>query len=1141
MRRAAVTFPLRRAALELAAAAVSPSPLPGFAGAAATAGVAGGRAGGGWRAPPPRPSPRPADCVDGGGGGGGGPPPLVPSTPAHDAVCARVRALLRRVAAASASPTSTQPPLAATASRGRLPDDALSARLVGDIIGGYKLLPAGDRLGVLAVVAEDLRPVAADVRAAAGRLVAAMDAAEGAGAGVAAASASTGGGGGDGGDGGGGGASPTVSPSEASVLRERVRNAERAARIALSPSYTTLLTRLVSAPGGLAFLINLRADILSAPREALTPPLRAFCTEVTAALRMWLSAGSLSLSAVTPASPAALLQRLATVSAASSPQPVRSGMEGLYARLQHPRIRAYALMHAGMEGVPLVFVEVAYCSKMPATVEDVFADAPASAGGDDMHKMLDTLAFYSVVGCEAGLAGMELGGDVIRRVVAAELGVVGASGTLLGVKSAIRQVVTLSPMPGFAAYLRSQHLPPPPAGSRERPAFLHRHAARYLLHAKRRGGALDAVAHFHLRNGASVARVNADADASASREAESHGVMVNYRYVLGQADSNAGRYVRGIVVSTADVRAAAAVAEREVQAARAAAVSPSAEAVAVGAGGGGGGRPHRRRRRRQGRAQDRTVHRLSGGAGCRRHTPLPAGGRGRGDRCSFALTFLVPAGAAARQWVCLGGAGRGRPPVVAGGGRSRRRSRCRGDPTRITAAVRARAASPLGGRRVCGSTPPAAAAVGALAGPPRRAGRRRRWLAGRRPRRRASAARARTAGGGGRPRGRGRLAPWAAVQPRRGVGRVALCSLVAVLVSLLPCRPHGCPPHQRAQPPTPPSMAMGGGLAGTAASAPPTARDGAPQVPVADRLRPPPPRAADGAGAPPPPPLAALTPLAAALPALPPLAADAVVASASAAAAAAAVGVAAAARRGGALSGPAARKAVHFGTAPAFVATWGLYSPHPAARLVAAAVPVAFAIALAAAGRRRRGDASAGAGTRGGWSAVVVTAAAAAAAAAVGRHPPAAPRRRGPPPGRPTPWRRPSPARAPPLKPPAARSRTSSPSRSSASAGGGRASPGALRSACSSAATGRPRCSAAAGGAAPSGPASPPAAPPAGGGGENRRRHRRVCGGGALASVGILAELGLAGAVGGGGGPPACWLWASPARRPSCGRASMTM
>ncbi|GAB0493555.1 hypothetical protein MMPV_004840 [Pyropia vietnamensis] len=105
--------------------------------------------------------------------------------------------------------------------------------------------------------------------------------------------------------------------------------------------------------------------------------------------------------------------------------------------------------------------------------------------------------------------------------------------------------------------------------------------------------------------------------------------------------------------------------------------------------------------------------------------------------------------------------------------------------------------------------------------------------------------------------------------------------------------------------------------------------------------------------------VALLTPLADVLPALPALAADAAVAATSAAAAAAAVAAAAAARRAGVLSGGAARKAVHFGTAPAYVATWAAYSEHPAARVVAAALPVGFGLALFLAARGGSGGGTA--------------------------------------------------------------------------------------------------------------------------------------------------------------------------------------
>lgn len=53
-------------------------------------------------------------------------------------------------------------------------------------------------------------------------------------------------------------------------------------------------------------------------------------------------------------------------------------------------------------------------------------------------------------------------------------------------------------------------------------------AARYLVHERRRRLALDPVANFHLRNGASVWRLNWRADLSERGCTGSFGIMVNY-------------------------------------------------------------------------------------------------------------------------------------------------------------------------------------------------------------------------------------------------------------------------------------------------------------------------------------------------------------------------------------------------------------------------------------------------------------------------------------------------------------------------------------------------------------------------------------------------------------------------------------
>lgn len=65
----------------------------------------------------------------------------------------------------------------------------------------------------------------------------------------------------------------------------------------------------------------------------------------------------------------------------------------------------------------------------------------------------------------------------------------------------------------------------------------------YLLHVRRRRLAFDPVANFHLRNGASVWRLNWAADLSHTGLKASFGIMVNYRYVLEDVHTNNQMYL----------------------------------------------------------------------------------------------------------------------------------------------------------------------------------------------------------------------------------------------------------------------------------------------------------------------------------------------------------------------------------------------------------------------------------------------------------------------------------------------------------------------------------------------------------------------------------------------------------------------
>ncbi|GIL63503.1 hypothetical protein Vafri_17549 [Volvox africanus] len=73
--------------------------------------------------------------------------------------------------------------------------------------------------------------------------------------------------------------------------------------------------------------------------------------------------------------------------------------------------------------------------------------------------------------------------------------------------------------------------------------LLMRLAARYLALEKRRRFALCPVAHFHLRNGALMWRLNWRADMSSLGLSRSFGVMVNYEYDLSTVYDNNWKYI----------------------------------------------------------------------------------------------------------------------------------------------------------------------------------------------------------------------------------------------------------------------------------------------------------------------------------------------------------------------------------------------------------------------------------------------------------------------------------------------------------------------------------------------------------------------------------------------------------------------
>jgi malonyl-CoA decarboxylase len=314
-------------------------------------------------------------------------------------------------------------------------------------------------------------------------------------------------------------------------------------RRALVPQRDAVLDHLASPPGDLRCIVALRAALLRLLEERPDlADLAALDGDLRDVLAARLDIGSLELRRLTWADSAALLERLAQSEAVHA---IR-GWFDLKDRLDDDR-RVYAFFHPALPLMPLVFTEVALTDELPTSIRAILnVDAPRV----DV-AVARCATFYSISNTERGLSGIPFGNALIKQAVE----------ILRGEMPRLRTFATLSPLPGFAAWARSlgdrvpadvraalatpgwQRSPALAASVREAVLQL---AARYLLHAKRADGApRDAVARFHLGNGATVERLDWLGDPTQRGIAQSYGVMVNYRYALDRYRANQLTYAAG--------------------------------------------------------------------------------------------------------------------------------------------------------------------------------------------------------------------------------------------------------------------------------------------------------------------------------------------------------------------------------------------------------------------------------------------------------------------------------------------------------------------------------------------------------------------------------------------------------------------
>lgn len=319
------------------------------------------------------------------------------------------------------------------------------------------------------------------------------------------------------------------------------RRAALKLRAALEPVRDRVLGHVAVEPAGLRLLIDLRAALLTLLEKdrASAGDLAPLDDELRAFLAARFDLGVLELRRLTWHDSAALLERLAQAEAVHA---VR-GWFDLKDRLDDDR-RVYAFFHPALPDVPLVFTEVALTEDFPASMRAILnLDAPRVD-----PKLARCAIFFSISNCERGLSGVPFGNALIKNAV----------DRLRHELPRLRLFATLSPIPGFRAWLREQGDAIPVevretlalAGwQRDEAALakvrepLPRLVARYLLDVKREDGApKDSVARFHVGNGATVDRILFLADRTDRALKQSYGVMTSYRYILDRIADNQVAY-----------------------------------------------------------------------------------------------------------------------------------------------------------------------------------------------------------------------------------------------------------------------------------------------------------------------------------------------------------------------------------------------------------------------------------------------------------------------------------------------------------------------------------------------------------------------------------------------------------------------
>ena len=290
-------------------------------------------------------------------------------------------------------------------------------------------------------------------------------------------------------------------------------------RISSEPGWIELFRRLNSSSNGTYRLVKLRERIRSLNDEEL----KTFDLRLLKLFKYWFNPSFLVLEKIDWETPANILEKIIEYEAVHE----INSWDDLRARLAPIDRQCFAFFHPLIPNDPLIFVEVALTTGIPKSIQKIINLDRQEIEIEDAN----TAIFYSISNCHNGLLGISFGNFLIKQVAS----------NLKRELPDLNQFMTLSPLPGFMKWME-EYSPITFERCSEKNCDdeeLIKNAVKYLTKSERKDGMPnDPVGRFHVGNGASLERINLNADMSEKGLSQSYGIMANYMYDLAVVEQN---------------------------------------------------------------------------------------------------------------------------------------------------------------------------------------------------------------------------------------------------------------------------------------------------------------------------------------------------------------------------------------------------------------------------------------------------------------------------------------------------------------------------------------------------------------------------------------------------------------------------